>query len=137
MKSIYDEILLEHNLHPKHRGELKDGAVRKETFYNESCGDEITVYLKLRDSKIEDAKWQGRGCAISLASADLMAGAIIGKDLTKAKELCEKLDQLILGELKDTSEFGEAAALVTVGRMPARAACAKLAWRILKPALKP
>ena len=134
MRSVYDEILLAHNLHPAHREDLS-GAKKVRRLVNASCGDELLVLVELdADDVIKNVMWDGHGCAISLASADLMAEAVVGKKWSEAQKLLEMLPLLLQGKL-DASQaelFGEAAALATVARMPARQACAKLAWQALE-----
>ena len=122
---MYDEILLEHNLYPKNRGELEGVEIRKE-LKNASCGDKIFVQLKIED-----------GCAISLASADLMIETVRGKTLEEAKELSDLFREMILENEKFNADgglekMGEARALEIVSRMPARAKCAELAWQVFK-----
>ncbi|MBR2830868.1 SUF system NifU family Fe-S cluster assembly protein [Candidatus Saccharibacteria bacterium] len=128
MRSVYDEILLAHNLHPAHRAE---GALAGKKLVNASCGDELVVWVKVEDGKIVDAKWQGKGCAIALASADLMTEAVMGKSVAEAKAMWAEVEKLLRGDEVDAEKFGEATALGTVARMPARQACAKLAWQAL------
>ena len=109
---MYDEILLEHNLYPKNRGKLEGCEIFRE-LKNASCGDKIFVQLKIRNGVIVDGKFEGVGCAIALASADLMIDVVRGKTIAQAKD-----------------KMGEAIALKIVERMPARAKCAELAWRV-------
>ena len=77
--SIYNEILLEHANHPSHRGEIP-GASFMNTSTNASCGDEITIYLKLKNNQVVDASWTGSGCAIAKASADILCCTILGEN---------------------------------------------------------
>lgn len=128
MRSVYDEILLAHNLHPAHRAK---GTLTGKKLVNASCGDELVVWVKVDNGKIVDAQWQGKGCAIALASADLMAEAVMGKSVAEAKAMWVDIEKLLRGGEVDAEKFGEAAALGTVARMPARQTCAKLAWQAL------
>ena len=134
---MYDELLLEHNLYPKNRGELEVAEIEKE-LKNTSCGDKIFVQLKIENGVIVDGKFTGHGCAISLASADLMIETVRGKTLKEAKELSVLFREMILGDeqfIKNggVEKMGVARALEIVSRMPARVKCAELAWRIFKP----
>ena len=131
---MYNEILLEHNLYPKNRGKLAKAEIERE-LKNASCGDKIFVQLKIEDGKIVDGKFSGIGCAISLASADLMIETIRGKTIKEAEELREKFRKMILSgedfKNEDSMEdLGVSLALGVVARMPARAKCAELAWQI-------
>lgn len=133
---MYDEVLLEHNLYPKNRGELKEAEVEKE-LKNASCGDKIFVQLKIEDGVIVDGKFTGHGCAISLASADLMIETVRGKTLEEAKELSILFREMILDNEKFNADgraekMGNARALEMVSRMPARVKCAELAWQVFR-----
>lgn len=133
---MYDELLLEHNLYPKNRGKLEVAEIEKE-LKNTSCGDKIFVQLKIENGVIVDGKFTGHGCAISLASADLMIETVRGKTLKEAKELSVLFREMILGDeqfIKNggVEKMGVARALEIVSRMPARMKCAELAWRIFK-----
>ena len=131
---MYNEVLLEHNLYPKNRGKLAKAEIERE-LKNASCGDKIFVQLKIEDGKIVDGKFSGIGCAISLASADLMIETIRGKTIKEAEELRKKFRKMILSgedfENEDgMKDLGMSLALRVVARMPARAKCAELAWQI-------
>ena len=131
---MYDEILLEHNLYPKNRGSIEVADIAKE-LKNASCGDKIIVQLKLEDGIITEGKFEGVGCAIALASADLMIESVKGKTLEEAKKMSRLFRTMILDEEEFEScggekQMGDVIALKIVGRMPARAKCAELAWQV-------
>ena len=128
---MYDEILIDHNLHPRNRGVIN--GVRPIKLVNSGCGDELCVYLKFKDSKVINGKFKGNGCAISKASADLFISSVKGKDLRMIGEIKEIFEKMIVGEAtkKQVERIGELAALESISRMPARAKCAKLAWESL------
>lgn len=131
---MYDEILLEHNLYPKNRGSIERADIAKE-LKNASCGDKIIVQLKLEDGIITEGKFEGVGCAIALASADLMIESVKGKTLEEAKKMSRLFRTMILDEEEFEScegekQMGDAIALKIVSRMPARAKCAELAWQV-------
>ena len=99
---------------------------------NPSCGDDITVSLHLEDGIIDEAAFQGSGCAVSQASADIMADLITDKTPGEALALAELFLAMIRGEVTSEQELaplGEAAQLQGISRMPARVKCAELAWR--------
>ena len=135
LDSIYQGALLEHNSYPSCKYELED-ATHSHEGVNPSCGDDIVLSLVLsQDQVIEEAAFTGSGCAISQASADIMAELITDKPLAEALELAETFMAMIRGEeLTDQQKeaLGEAAELEGISRMPARVKCAQLAWRTLK-----
>lgn len=133
--SIYSAALMDHNAHPDYRYELED-ATHSHDGINASCGDELTLYLRINDDTnvIEEASFTGHGCAISQASADMMAGLIEGESVDEAKRLLALFIGMIQGnELseEDADDLDEAAELQSISRMPARVKCAELAWRTL------
>lgn len=133
--SIYSAALMDHNAHPDYKYELED-ATHVHDGINASCGDEMTLYLKIDDATnvIEEASFTGHGCAISQASADMMAGLLEGETIDEAKRLSGLFIGMIQGnELseEDREDLDEAAELQSISRMPARVKCAELAWRTL------
>lgn len=81
----YTEIILDHYRHPRNVGKLSESFTATAT--NSSCGDSITVCLRLKSGKVTDFKWQGTGCAISQASASILSEQIIGKKITHLKPI--------------------------------------------------
>ena len=109
---MYDERLLERNLHPENRGVL-EGADVDEILVNESCGDEIRVMLKVRDGVVVDGAWEGRACAVAAVSADVFIERVRGKRVEEVKEM----------------RWEEEPELACVRRMPGRVGCAELPWK--------
>ena len=135
--TFYNEILIEHNLHPTHKHELPDANLVLEGV-NPSCGDDIWLKLKVENGIIEDGAFVGDGCAISQASADIMLGMIIGKSKEEALRLGKLFLRMIQGEADDEEieQLEEASALKDIAHMPARVKCAVLGWHTLEEALK-
>ena len=138
LKQLYREIVNEHNLHPVHKGKMEapDLVLRG---VNPSCGDDITLQLKIADGVITDAMYDGSGCAISQASVDMMADQIIGKKKDEAIKLAGTFVGMIKGEITDEEtieELDEAAALQDVAHMPARVKCAVLGWHTMQEMLE-
>ena len=136
MPSIYTAALMEHNAHPDYKYDLEN-ATHEHEGINPSCGDELVLKLRLGDDgrTIEEAAFTGHGCAVSQASADMMADLITGESIEEARRLCELFIEMVQGkELsdQDREDLDEAAELETISRMPARVKCAELAWRTLE-----
>lgn len=136
MPSIYTAALMEHNAHPDYKYDLEN-ATHEHEGINPSCGDELVLKLRLGDDgrTIEEAAFIGHGCAVSQASADMMADLITGESIEEARRLCELFIGMVQGkELsdQDREDLDEAAELETISRMPARVKCAELAWRTLE-----
>lgn len=136
MPSIYTAALMEHNAHPDYKYDLEN-ATHEHEGINPSCGDELVLKLRLGadGQTIEEAAFTGHGCAVSQASADMMADLITGESVEEAQRLCGLFIGMVQGkELsdQDREDLDEAAELETISRMPARVKCAELAWRTLE-----
>lgn len=104
---------------------------------NPSCGDDIILQLKVEDGQVVDGAFEGSGCAISQASADIMLDLIIGKSEEEARHLADLFLRMIKGEAgeNEIEELEEAGALVDVSHMPARVKCAVLGWHTMEEML--
>ena len=136
-KELYREILNEHNVNPTHKKEMDSPTLCLEGV-NPSCGDQITLNLKIGDDgKIKDASFTGSGCAISQSSVDMMADVVIGKTKEEALALADIFDRMIKGTVteEELESLDEAASLQDISHMPARVKCAMLGWRTIKEML--
>ncbi len=136
--TLYNEIINEHNLRPYHKYKLENANYTLEGV-NPSCGDEITLELFIEDGVIKDAAYEGSGCAISQASADIMAEMVIGKTLDEAIHLSDLFLKMIKEGVsnEELEELDEAGILQSVSHMPARVKCAVLGWRTMKEIVEP
>ncbi len=135
--NIYTAALMQHNSHPDYKYEM-EGCTCSHEGVNPSCGDELTLQLRIEDGVIEEASFVGSGCAVSQASADMMADLITGETVEEAKRLVGLFLGMIRGEAlseEDKEDLDEAAELESISRMPARVKCAELAWRTLEKLL--
>ena len=135
--NIYTAALMQHNSHPDYKYEMEDCTCSHEGI-NPSCGDELTLPLRIEGDVIEEASFVGSGCAVSQASADMMADLITGESVKEAKRLVGLFLGMIKGETlseEDKEDLDEAAELESISRMPARVKCAELAWRTLEKLL--
>ena len=120
MGNLYTSTtFMEHNSHPDYKYEM-DAPTHEHDGINPSCGDELTLQLRVENGVIEEASFTGHGCAISQASADIMADLITGA-MIRGEQLSEE----------DLEDLDEAAQLQDISHMPARVKCAELAWRTL------
>lgn len=132
-RSFYNEILIDHNLHPGHKHDLPDADMEMRG-YNPTCGDDITMKLKVQDGVIVEGAFQGSGCAISQASADMMLDLVIGKTQEEALRLSDIFLRMIKGTATEDEieELEEAASLQDVSHIPARVKCAVLGWHTME-----
>lgn len=137
MADIYTAALMEHNAHPDYRY-VMDAPTHTREGVNPSCGDALELALRIEDGTIAEAAFTGHGCAVSQASADIMADLIEGEPIEAARHRCELFLSVIRGDALDQAQLaalGEAAELTSIARMPARVKCAELAWRTLEALL--
>ena len=136
-RTFYNEILTDHNLHPLHKEKLPDANLVLEGV-NPSCGDDIILQLKVEDGQVVDGAFEGSGCAISQASADIMLDLIIGKKKEEAVKLAESFLKMIKGNAteEDMDALEQAGALQDTSHMPARVKCAVLGWHTMEELLK-
>jgi nitrogen fixation NifU-like protein len=139
LRELYQEVILDHSRHPRHFGVLTD-ATHQGDGYNPLCGDRVTVYLHLDDAqRIEDISFEGKGCAISQASASLMTDLVKGRTIVEAEKLMGGFLNLVKGEGADGLADGDRETLEVmagVSAFPMRVKCATLAWHTMKSALE-
>lgn len=133
LEQMYQSAILEQARKQKHRGVLEPADARQEGI-NPSCGDELLLTLRQQAGHLSAVRYQGKGCAISQASAALMAQSVEGTRLARARELIQHVKAMIHGEGVHP-DLGELAVLEGVRRLPARVKCAALAWTTLDAAL--
>ena len=148
LEDLYREIILDHYRNPRNRGELPSPpAVRSEGF-NPLCGDEVQVYLDVRDGMVEDIRIGGQGCSISQSSASMMSQAVKGRSVPEARALVQAFKSLLsiedghdhednghAGEDAPEVKLGDLEALQGVVKYPVRIKCATLAWNTLAQGL--
>ncbi len=133
LQELYQEVILDHNRRPRNFRTMDDG--QKAEGYNPLCGDRLTVYLRFQDGRIQDASFQGSGCAISKASASLMTDSVKGKTLEEAEALFERFHRMITsGTEEPVDDLGKLSVFAGVRQFPVRVKCATLAWHALRAA---
>jgi nitrogen fixation NifU-like protein len=133
LQNFYKEIVLDHYQRPRNRGELENADL-EEHLNNPLCGDEVTVYANLRDGEIAEVAFIGRGCAISQASASMLAERLQGKSREEAEgEIAAFLEMM---RTEENEELGDLAALKGIIQTPNRIRCATLAWDAFKRGLE-
>ncbi len=140
MESLYQQIILDHYKHPQHRG-LPESFDAEVHHVNPTCGDEVTLRVRLADGAIVELGWEGDGCSISQASTSVMSELVVGKPIGDAMALQQKFLDLMqsrgTAELTETDEdeLEDAVAFEGVSKYPARVKCALLGWMAMKSAV--
>ena len=138
LNNIYTEIITEQSRSAHNRHHLENPTTVTDGI-NPSCGDEITLEIRVKDDIIEDASFVGDGCAISMASTSMMIDLIRGKKVEEAKQLAQLFMNMIHGKVTDENELEpleDAIALKDISHMPARVKCAVLSWHTLEESQK-
>ncbi len=138
LRDLYQEIILDHSSHPRHFQALDD-ADRSADGYNPLCGDKITVFLRMKDGRIEEAAFQGSGCAISMAAASMMTQAIRGATTEELEQKFHAFHGMVTGKVDDGSaaeRLGKLIVFAGVSKFPVRIKCATLAWHTARAAME-
>ncbi|MGC9953487.1 MAG: Fe-S cluster assembly sulfur transfer protein SufU [Rhizomicrobium sp.] len=139
LRELYQEVILDHSRHPRHFGALANATHTGEG-YNPLCGDRVKVHLAIDGSgRIAEIKFEGKGCAISQASASLMTDMLVGRTVAEAEKLMSGFLHLVKGEdardlVGDDRERLDV--MAGVSAFPMRVKCATLAWHTMKSALE-
>lgn len=138
LRELYQEMILDHNRHPRNRHAMEDATTHADG-NNPLCGDQITVYLRVEDGIVREASFEGHGCAISTASASMMTEAVVGKTREEAEAMFETFRHAVTedgAELPETADFEKLQVLSGVKEFPMRVKCATLPWHTLHAALE-
>jgi nitrogen fixation NifU-like protein len=136
LKDLYRDIIIDHNRQPRNFGKIENADAHADG-HNPLCGDRLTVYLKMDGDRIGDVKFDGSGCAISIASASLLTEAARGKTVGEVEHLFNEVHDVLTHHDApvNTASLGKLAALTGVREFPARVKCASLCWHTLNAAL--
>ena len=136
LRDLYRELILDHARKPRHFGKLET-ATHTADGINPLCGDKLRLYLELDDNVIQDAAFEGSGCAISVASASLLTDTVIGLSTDAALGWFDELTTTLTNEENDSNfDLGKLRALEGVREFPTRVKCATLAWHALRSAIQ-
>jgi len=150
LQSLYQELILDHGTCPRNYGCLSGTATGQAEGINPLCGDKITIYLRLENDQVKAIQFEGRGCAISVASASLMTELFQDKTIGEVKNLWGSFKKILGTEpdprqlevaaeisiVEAQDKLGKVLALTGVKAFPARVKCATLAWHAALAALK-
>jgi nitrogen fixation NifU-like protein len=137
LRELYQEMILEHNKRPRNF-RVPEEHNHKAEGYNPLCGDRLTLYLRVDKGVLRDVGFQGKGCAISKASASMMTMAVVGKTKEETEALFEKFHKMLAGEITpvEKAALGKLEVFGGVREFPTRVKCATLAWHTLRAAIE-
>ncbi|HEV2890090.1 MAG TPA: SUF system NifU family Fe-S cluster assembly protein [Frankiaceae bacterium] len=136
LESMYQEIILDHYRNPQHKG-LREPYDAEVHHVNPTCGDEVTLRVRVVDGVVEDVSYEGSGCSISQASESVMTDLVIGRPIPEAMKAADAFLELMQGKGQvepDEDVLEDAVAFAGVAKYPARVKCALLGWMAWKDA---
>jgi nitrogen fixation NifU-like protein len=137
LDSLYQEVILDHYKRPQHKGLATDYDAQVH-HVNPSCGDEITLNVKLDGDKVSAITWDGVGCSISQASVSILSDLLLGKTIAEAELVLNNFTELMQSKgtlVGDDEILEDAVAMAGVSKFPARIKCALLGWMAYKDAV--
>jgi len=136
LRELYQELILDHGKHPRNFRQIEGTEMHAEG-YNPLCGDRCEVYATSDDDAVTDAAFQGKGCAISQASASLMTQTVKGKSRAEIDAIYQSFHRMVMDEATpaELDKLGKLAVLSGVKEFPSRVKCATLPWHTLMAAL--
>ncbi|MCZ2136569.1 MAG: SUF system NifU family Fe-S cluster assembly protein [Burkholderiales bacterium] len=136
IEDLYQDLVLEHKRAPRHFGKLA-APTHEARGRNPSCGDDISVQLRIVEGELAEIGFVGQGCAICIASTSMMAEALYGKPLAAADALRNRFRAVLTGDGDpDDAALGKLVSLAGVRRYPNRIKCALLGWHALAHAMQ-
>jgi nitrogen fixation protein NifU and related proteins len=145
LRELYQEVILDHGKTPRNFGK-PEHVTSESNGHNPLCGDTVTIYLEVKEGIVEDVGFEGRGCAISIASASMMTEVLRGKSVKEIGAMFKRFHHLVTDDDADTEggfaggfggeDFEKLTVLSGVKEFPMRVKCATLAWHTMQSALK-
>lgn len=136
LDQLYREVILDHSQHPRNKGLNESPQAKVIELHNPTCGDVVCIQLEVDDQQlIQNIRFTGEGCSISIASASMMSELVKGKHIDTAEMYINQFLQLVQGRECDV-DLGDATILQGVSKFPARIKCATLAWKALEKGIK-
>ena len=135
-RELYQEVILDHGKNPRNFGVLEQYTCTAEG-NNPMCGDQLTVYIDIKDDVVSDVSYRARGCAISIASASIMSSMIKGRTIEEVQILFDKFHKLCTGqEVEEDDDTEKLRVLSGVSQFPTRVKCATMSWHAVDSAIK-
>ena len=136
LRELYQEVILDHGKNPRNFGVREQYTCTAEG-NNPMCGDQLTVYIDIKDDIVSDVSYRARGCAISIASASIMSSMIKGRTIEEVHLLFDKFHKLCTGqEVEEDDDTEKLQVLSGVSEFPTRVKCATMSWHAVDSAIK-
>lgn len=132
LDQLYRSVIMDHYKNPRNKGVIEENSITID-MNNPTCGDVIHLTLQIDDGIVQNAKFEGDGCSISMASASMMTQIVKGKKVDEALKAASVFSDMMLGkDVDDSIDLGDIEALAGVSKFPARIKCATLAWKAME-----
>ncbi|MBO0589647.1 Fe-S cluster assembly sulfur transfer protein SufU [Sporosarcina sp. E16_8] len=132
LDQLYRSVIMDHYKNPRNKGVIEESSITID-MNNPTCGDVIHLTLQIDDGIVQNAKFEGDGCSISMASASMMTQIVKGKKVDEALKAASVFSDMMLGKgVDDSIDLGDIEALAGVSKFPARIKCATLAWKAME-----
>ncbi|MEZ4379367.1 MAG: SUF system NifU family Fe-S cluster assembly protein [Gemmatimonadales bacterium] len=136
MDELYQSVIIEHDRSPRNFRRL-EAPTHQADGRNPLCGDEVHLELRVdEEGRIAEVGFQGRGCAVSKASASMMTTALGGRTLPEALELADRFQALLTGKREADASLGKLKVFQGLAAYPMRVKCATMPWHALREALR-
>lgn len=137
LETLYRQVIMDHYKNPRNKGLKQEDGYYQIHLKNPTCGDDITIQVKVIDGKITEVYHDGTGCSISMSSASVMSETMVGKTVEEAKKILDNYVSMVKGEtFNDELDMGDAIVYQGVSQFPARYKCATIAWLALEKAIE-
>ncbi|MDP9397658.1 MAG: SUF system NifU family Fe-S cluster assembly protein [Actinomycetota bacterium] len=136
LDALYQEVILDHYRNPQRKG-LREPYDTEVHHVNPTCGDEVTLRVRLAAGRVADVSYDTLGCSISQASASVMSGLVVGRSVDEALDVHDQFLELMQSRGQgepDEELLQDAVAFAGVAKYPARVKCALLGWMAMKDA---
>ena len=136
LEQLYRQVIMDHYKNPRNKGLLTEDGYHSVHLKNPTCGDDVTVQVKISDGKIKDIRHEGTGCSICCSSASVMSQTLKEQTIEDARTLTENFYEIVKGEeYNEALEMGDAPVYMGVAKFPARVKCATIAWKACETAV--
>ncbi|HEY8365427.1 MAG TPA: SUF system NifU family Fe-S cluster assembly protein [Haloplasmataceae bacterium] len=136
LEVLYRQVIMDHYKNPRNKGLKKDGEYYQVHLTNPTCGDDVTIQIKVENNIITEVNHDGTGCSISMSAASVMCETIQGLTIDDAKKVIENYIHMVKGEEFDQEMLlGDTIVYQGVAQFPARFKCATIAWKALDKAI--
>ena len=140
LQNLYRQVIMDHYKNPRNKGLISDATYHNVHLKNPTCGDDVTIQIKIIDDRVADIRHEGIGCAICCSSASVMSETLVNKTLEEAINITNNFYEIVKGEDidddLDEEEMGDAFVYSGVSQFPARIKCATIAWKAFETAVE-